>query len=266
MSKDSSKDQKDKRGRNPLGITTGNPRTTLKAAAASVAGAKKVVFSEEQKALQKSSFNSGADVQRLKEQLPDVWQRGDAEIPDEPDGMAFDGSEPAPEVVSRDLWKAIRPPVESREGRRSAELYQLVLNQFAVGNNPRYGAEGPDKLRSHIFVWDVTRAMGCEIPHMLGARELTLSQTMDWLRYESSDRGWVKLSPDRAIAVAQEGRVVVAIPRDRKASAQLMALVRPEEPGEDGAPRVAFAGNTCSNDASAKEAFQLATLEYFSHQ
>ena len=85
MSKDSSKDQKDKRGRNPLGITTGNPRTTLKAAAASVAGAKKVVFSEEQKALQKSSFNSGADVQRLKDQLPDVWQRGDEEMPEEPE-------------------------------------------------------------------------------------------------------------------------------------------------------------------------------------
>jgi hypothetical protein len=178
-------------------------------------------------------------------------------------GRTFDGMTPPPELTSRDLWKAINAPLQSREGRRSAELYTQVLNQFAVGHNPRYEPEGPNKPRAHIFVWDVTRAMNAEIPHFVGARELNLVQTCDWLRHEGPMRGWRKGDIDEALAAANEGKPVVALPKDT--SVRLLAMVRPGEPGPDSRPRLAAAALARGNDLGCRETFGTMAVEYFLH-
>ena len=49
-------------------------------------------------------------------------------------------------------------------GNRSAANYNAVLDQFSVGNNPRYARRNGNTY-CNIFVWDATRAMGAEIPH-----------------------------------------------------------------------------------------------------
>src|SRR5439155_20490606 len=95
-------------------------------------------------------------------------------------GKTFDGITPANELTNRDLFKAVQAPVQSREGRRGKDLYQQVINQFAVGNNARYQPDGPDRGRAHIFIWDLSRAMNCEVPHFFGANEMSLGQTIDW--------------------------------------------------------------------------------------
>jgi len=46
------------------------------------------------------------------------------------------------------------------------------------------------------------------------ARELSLVQTIDWLRYESGHRGWVKLAVDRAIEAAMPGVTLEQPARD----------------------------------------------------
>lgn len=74
----------------------------------------------------------------------------------------YDGLTPAPQVTSRDVWKALSPPVTSEPGQRSPELTRQVVAQFAVGANPRYELDA-GKTRGHIFLWDVSRAMGCEV-------------------------------------------------------------------------------------------------------
>lgn len=148
------------------------------------------------------------------------------EEPAEPD-YEPDGTTPHPAVTQRDLWKAVKAPLSSREGARSRERYEQVVAQFAVGHNPRYAEDAPGKPRGHIFVWDVSRAMQCEIPHFVGAKELTLVQTCDWLRHEGPMRGWLKIGTDDAFAMADKGLLVVAMPKELRL--RHMAIVLPQD-------------------------------------
>ncbi|MBS1149205.1 MAG: Muramidase (flagellum-specific) [Myxococcaceae bacterium] len=179
-------------------------------------------------------------------------------------GVAYDGENPAKELVNRDLWKAVQAPVQSREGRRSAELYQTVINQFAVGKNPRYENDAPDKPRGHIFVWDVSRAMNCEIPHFAGAKELSLGQTVDWLRHEGPMRGWTRASVEDAHQQAQAGMLAVAIPRDLKIK-QLAVLLPDEETSPDGKPYAAAAGKVRGNRVKLTDALGVFAIDCFVH-
>ena len=178
-------------------------------------------------------------------------------------GKTFDGVTPAPEVTSRDVWKAFNAPLQSREGRRSPDLYKQVINQFAAGHNPRYEAEDPNKPRAHIFVWDVTRAMNAEIPHFVGPRELSLAQTCDWLRHEGPMRGWRRADMQGAVTAANEGKPVVALPKNT--TLRGLGVVRPGEVGPDGRPRFAAAGHHRGNDLGAQEALGVSALEFFVH-
>jgi hypothetical protein len=178
------------------------------------------------------------------------------------DARTFDGETAPPELTSRDVWRAVNPPLQSREGRRSGELYKQVINQFAVGTNPRYEPDDT-RPRAHIFVWDVSRAMNAEIPHFAGARELTIAQTVDWVRREGSNRGWRKTDIDGAIQAANEGMLVVAVPKDP--NVKLIALVRPGPPDTDGRPRFAASALRRGNDLGCRETFGVMALEYFLH-
>ncbi|MFL5321104.1 MAG: hypothetical protein ACJ790_15700 [Myxococcaceae bacterium] len=178
-------------------------------------------------------------------------------------GEDYDGVTPAKEVVSRDLWKAIHAPVQSKPGRRSPQTYGLVIDQFAVGHNPRYEPDAPDKPRAHIFVWDVTRAMNCEVPHFVGPKELTLSQTVDWLRHEGPMRGWRRADAIDALTAAQEGLAVIAIPKDVKV--KLLGICRPGEPHTDGKPLLAAAAKGRGNSLTNMEALGTNLVEYFVH-
>lgn len=179
---------------------------------------------------------------------------------DEPTSMGqhFDGENAPKELTNRDVWKAVQPPVQSREGRRSADAYQNVIDQFAVGKNPRYEPDAPDKPRSHIFVWDVSRAMNCEIPHFVGAKELSLAQTVDWLRHEGPMRGWTRATEEDAQKAALGGQLAVVLPRDIKL--KLMAIVLPEE-----ALLVAAAAKGRGRKLTVPEALGVHAVEYFVH-
>lgn len=247
-----------------------NPRATLNGVAAVVMStsnaAKKEPEVDPKKVLNANVFSSSGTVAERKRTLPSVWTGSQPDTEEEEAAApTYDGITPAEELTSRDLWKAIKPPVQSREGQRSAQLYEQVINQFAVGHNPRYAPDGPEKPRAHIFVWDVTRAMNAEIPHMVGARELTLAQTLDWLRYEGSTRGWVRVMPETAIDAANEGKPVIATPKQGVSKVALMAIVRPGPVGPGGHPRVAAASKTCGNDLNVQDALGVAAVEYFVH-
>lgn len=179
-------------------------------------------------------------------------------------GEEYDGKTPAKEVVSRDLWKAINAPVQSRVGRRTPQILGLLIDQFAVGHNPRYEPDAPDRPRAHIFVWDVTRAMSCEVPHFVGPKELTLSQTVDWLRHEGPMRGWRRVDPLDALQSAQKGLPVIVVPKDIKL--KLMGICRPGAPHTDGKPKVAAAAKSRGNSLTNLEALGTNQVEYFVHQ
>lgn len=178
-------------------------------------------------------------------------------------GHDFDGKTAPPELTGRDVWKAVQAPVQSRPGRRSRALYALVLKQFAVGTNPRYQEDAPGKPRGHLFAWDVSRAMNCEIPHFVGARELTLAQTCDWLRHEGPMRGWKRVDPAECVEVANRGHLVVALPRDIRT--KQLALVPPQRPADDGVPRLLGAALVRGGEVTARELFGAKPIDCFWH-
>lgn len=148
----------------------------------------------------------------------------------------FDGKTVPEALQARDVWKALQAPLTSRAGKRSKELLLNVVNQFGMMVNPRYAEDAPGKIRGHIFVWDVSRAMDCEIPHFVGAKELTLAQTCDWVRHEGPMRGWKRVTDSDIYERAEAGHLVVALPRD--ARTKHIALVLPQEQPSDNSPRL----------------------------
>ncbi|MBL8955566.1 MAG: hypothetical protein JNK82_32625 [Myxococcaceae bacterium] len=178
-------------------------------------------------------------------------------------GKVFDGVTPAPELTSRDLFKAVQAPVQSREGRRSKKIFHQVLAQFAIGKNPRFDPDGPGKPRGHIFVWDVSRAMNCEVPHFFGVKELTLAQTVDWLRAEGPSRGWLRADPKAVVELAGKGQLVIALPKEMRL--KQMGIVTPEPADKDGRPRLAGAGVKLGPNLSVHELLGVYAAEFFTH-
>lgn|GEM_PF-1146716 len=120
----------------------------------------------------------------------------------------------------RDL--PIQPPITNQVGERSPGTYNQLIDQFDVENNPRYKRQG-NRTFCNIFVWDVTRAMGAEIPHWVndkgepckpherGAREINANLTAKWLKEHGQKYGWREATREEAIANANAGKPTVAI-------------------------------------------------------
>ena len=172
-----------------------------------------------------------------------------------------DGSSPLPECVGRETWRALKAPFTSREGKRSKALFEQVVNQFAIGNNDRYDEDAPGKPRGHIYVWDVSRAMGCEVPHFTGARELSLAQTIDWLKHEGPMRGWVKVAETDVFDIAERGQLVVVIPKEMRV--RHMAIVMPQEPA--GRPLVTGAGLVVGVNLDVQDLFGVTAIDCYYH-
>jgi hypothetical protein len=223
------------------------PRTSTgsiptQAAAVSEYSTSASILTKTQKSQLGSQFaDSSAERRRnsvLGTTVPSAAQQAAAkEAEEEPTaaGMKFDGKDVPAVLQGRDVWIAVQAPLQSREGKRSREIYEQLIKQFGVTVNPRYADDAPGKVRGHIFVWDVSRAMNCEIPHFVGAKELTLAQTCDWLRHEGPMRGWKRAGQD-AIEAANSGRLVIALPRETRT--KHIAVVLPQEVPADGSPRL----------------------------
>ena len=175
-------------------------------------------------------------------------------------GEVYDGSRPAQGVTAVDTWKATTPPAQSMFGRRTRRSYLNVIHQFAAGHNPRYAPDAKGS-RAHVFVWDVSRAMGCEIPHFLAGRELNLAQTVDWLKMSSLSRGWRKVKLETALEQVELGNLAVVVPKDPRQ--KKIAVLRPRD--EQGALRVAAAVPEKGNDVGLFEAMGTNEVELFVH-
>jgi len=186
----------------------------------------------------------------------------EAEDDDETVGAGtYDGLTAPPELCGRDVWKAMQAPLQSKPGRRGRSVYEQVLKQFAVGTNPRYSPDAPDRTRAHIFVWDVSLAMNCEIPHFVGAKEHNLSQTTDWVRHEGPMRGWVRVNESGIYVAANAGQLVVAVPKDPRLKG--LAIVHPQT--QAYVPLVVAAGPKRGWALSLRDAIGVVSCEYFTH-
>ena len=165
-------------------------------------------------------------------------------------------------------------PLTNGPGNRDPSTYAQVLNQFAVGNNPRY-APRDGNTYCNIYAWDATKAMGAEIPHWVdrngspaavgasGAHELDANGLNSWLNNHGASNGWRQVSAQEAQAAANQGQPSVASWRNPGGIGHV-AMVRPGEI-TGGGPAIAQAGGSNFNSGHVSDGFGSRQPEYWVH-
>jgi hypothetical protein len=173
----------------------------------------------------------------------------------------------------------------STTGRRSAGALNKVISQFNVESASRYRPWRNGNTYCNIFVWDVTRALGCEIPHYVeresgdaryypdvkGAYELDANATCDWLKRRGADYGWREITAAEAQQYANAGYPVVSAWRNNGGGAGHVQIVCPSRGGGYDSARgvtVAQAGNRNFSYAhinATMSADKIAQTRYYAH-
>ncbi|MFL6209042.1 MAG: LysM peptidoglycan-binding domain-containing protein [Pyrinomonadaceae bacterium] len=187
----------------------------------------------------------------------------------------YDGIHPAPGTISTSRAALITPPLTNDANNRSADVYAQVINQFAVGNNPRY-LPGQGNTYCNIFVWDVTRALGAEIPHWLnaagqraapfspGAHEVNINGGIDWMHSHGvPEQGWRSATDVEAQNAANAGQLAVVLWKNPIHHGHT-AIVRPGTITAKG-PATAQAGAINFNMGHMKDGFHDLPGKYFIH-
>jgi hypothetical protein len=165
-----------------------------------------------------------------------------------------DGKTPLPGTTEKRRSHTTNPPYQSQPGQRDVKTYNYVLDQFAVGVNPRY-AHAKGATWCNIYLWDVTRAMGAEIPHWVDksgnpvavgqGNELSANATNAWLHKYGSRFGWQKVTLDQAVTAANMGCPAVVSWKNPGGHGHV-AMIRPSQPTSQG-PWMAQAGRINSS-------------------
>ncbi|HEX8435645.1 LysM peptidoglycan-binding domain-containing protein, partial [Archangium sp.] len=195
-----------------------------------------------------------------------------ATSPDRFEASAASGGGPAAGTTNTNAWIPVDAPVRGDPSNRNASNYNQVIDQFSVNNNPRYSPRGGNTY-CNIFAWDVTRAMGAEIPHWVdgagnpagvgapGARELDANGGHRWLEQHGPSRGWREVSAQEAQALANQGHPAVASWNNPGGIGHI-AVVRPGEVTDRG-PAIAQAGASNFNNGHVRDSFGNAPVKYF---
>jgi LysM repeat protein len=133
--------------------------------------------------------------------------------------QVYDGIHPAPQTISTNRANYVEAPLTNGPDQRTAGTYSQVIDQFAVGNNPRY-KPGNGNTYCNIFVWDVSRAMGAEVAHWIdnqgniaqpfahGAHEININGGVDWMKNHGvPQHGWQSATPEAAQLAANQGNI-----------------------------------------------------------
>jgi hypothetical protein len=153
-----------------------------------------------------------------------------------------------------------------------------VLEQFKVESSARYQRD--EHTFCNLFLWDGTRACGCEVPHWVFgdgtpatpyqmrasskgqemAHELNANDVFDWLASYGAQHGWERLdydaethdsAADQAVELANNGGVVIFAWKNPTGGPGHVGFVRPS----DGELRFAQAGAENGSDVPASHVF-----------
>ena len=183
--------------------------------------------------------------------------------------------------VTMSPWKPTDPAVTSNVTNRSAGRYTAVINQFGVETNPRYSTSRGGTY-CNIFVWDVTSAMGVEIPHYYnaetgepmeyretGATQMTANGIYNWLHQYGGQYGWAKVSAEEAQRLANQGHpVVTALYRGgRHGHVQMVCPSRDGEYNKEKGVTIAQAGRNLRSYTYITDIYNasLPKVTYFVH-
>lgn len=188
-------------------------------------------------------------------------------------------AEPVPEkhpgIFVKDSFRPTNPPITNGTDNRSAENYLKVIDQFEVGTNPRYtpGHQGGSETYCNIFLWDVTKAMGAEVPHWIDGngeptgvgrgKELNANAIFDWLASnEGPDHGWNVCTEVEACARAATGHPTIVVWKNPKGIGHVAVVI----PGISVVlPFIAQAGRINFGSGLVTKGFGDRTLTYYTH-
>lgn len=165
---------------------------------------------------------------------------------------------------------ALDAPTTNAAGQRSAGALRAVAAQFQVETAKRYRPRD-GKTFCNIYIWDVTRALGCEIPHWLGTTgariETTCNMLLPWLLNAGRTEGWREVDELSTGIHTAEGGPAVAIWRNPTGKPGHIALVLPDT-DTSTSTRIAQAGARCLFDAPITEGFGriLSSVRFFIHE
>lgn len=179
--------------------------------------------------------------------------------------------------ISNTQWKEITPRVTNYEGERSAEAYNAVIADLDVENRGRYARTSKDTW-CNIYVWDVTKAMGCEIPHYYSKTtgepltrayclkhpgeyyEMSADRMASYLANYGRDCGWMECDADTAIAMANQGYPTVTA----ATTTGHVAMVVPQNEGESGV-KISQAGASNFEHGAINKGFGKHSVKYYYH-
>lgn len=187
--------------------------------------------------------------------------------------------------IPSNSWIVSNASLTNSPGQRNASIYRSVIDQFNVENNSRYAVnkQGIGDTYCNIFTWDVTRAMGAEVPHFIetstgrpvtsggeGITELDANGVNDWLNKYGQSYGWTKVSAEEAQYYANNGMPAITSWKNSSGHGHLQ-VVSPSQDGSYNAARgvtIAQAGRQLKNYDYMDTVYganSLANVEYFAH-
>jgi hypothetical protein len=135
----------------------------------------------------------------------------------------------------------------------SAALNRRALLALDVVNAPRYrqNQQGKGETYCNIFVWDGSKALGVEIPHVVGGAEKNANGVAQWMATTGVTLGWKETDLQTAWAKANQGIPAVSMWNNPGGTGH-MSFFLPRADGNAAAspPRIVQAGGANLADAT----------------
>jgi len=177
---------------------------------------------------------------------------------------------PRKNVQCANVTVPVDAPIRNGPHERSPDALRAVLAQFDVEANPRYrvrdtSGDGVEDTFCNIFVWDATRALGCELDHYdENGRERSANGLALWLETCGPYQDWLQVDASTAGACAARGRPVVAVWRNPGKGPGHVAVLLPPHGAQ---LRIAQAGRSNLFDVPIVRGFGrlLAAVKFYAH-
>lgn len=178
-----------------------------------------------------------------------------------------------PSIIPAEQWKPTTPETRSSPGARNPALLYSVIRQFSLETNPRYQPKGSTTY-CNIANWDISSAMGCEIPHWYSTSdgapvpvgkgaEMSANKMVDWLKMFGPKFGWKIVGLQDAVAAAQRGEFSLAIWKNPQGGPGHVATFTPDSTLT--APHIAQAGSQCFVGKSLASGFGSLPVQLWTH-
>ena len=185
-------------------------------------------------------------------------------------------------MSNTDAMRPVYPDLTNGSDNRNASSYVKALAQFQVATNPRYTPRDVTKTGRidtfcNIFLWDGSRALGCEIPHfnlyyvkgpdgkvILSGQEYNANAVANWFAGVDDElAGWREIEPFDANIRACGGFPTVVIWKNTGGIGHVAWVV----PNSDNTDiRIAQAGGTNFFNGLLAQGFGSAhPLKFYTH-